>query len=84
MKRIMHIEALSPPRESCRGGTEVSVKITCDVEENRSFEKALMRPLWKVDLKREQLEEEKGGEWRRMEERSHHNLITSARRTHYG
>ena len=27
--------------ENCRGGTEVSVKVTCDVEEERLFEKAL-------------------------------------------
>ena len=49
--------------ENCGGGVEVSVKITCDAEENRSF---LKRRLCghdgkKIDLKRrEQVELEKG------------------------
>ena len=30
--------------ENCRGGTEVSVKITCDVEEKHTFGEALMWP----------------------------------------
>ena len=36
---MIQIEALS--KENCRGDTEVSVKITCDVEEKRLFEKGL-------------------------------------------
>ena len=32
-----------------RGGTEVSVKITYDIEENIVFGKALMWPCWKQD-----------------------------------
>ena len=32
---------LCPHEENCRGDTEVSVKITCDVEEKRLFEKGL-------------------------------------------
>ena len=36
---MIQIEASS--KENCRGDTEVSVKITCDVEEKRLFEKGL-------------------------------------------
>ena len=39
----MRIEALSLVSKSCRGGTEVSAKITCDGEENRN-------KVWKVGL----------------------------------
>ena len=59
--------------ENFKGGTEVSVKITCHIEKKRS---CLKRRLCghdgkKIDLKRrEQVETEKGkGEWRRIAER---------------
>ena len=57
--------------ENCRGGTEVSVRITCDVEYKRMFGKALMWPLWtrrliskeknKRDSEKEENKREKGG-----------------------
>ena len=72
--------------ENCRGGTEVSVRITCDVEYKRMFGKALMWPLWKKRLilkeenKREK--EKTGGEERRGEEWSfRQDAHTTERRT---
>ena len=55
--------------DNCRGGNEVSVKITCDVEENVMFGKAFMWPCWKEDstqkkrtkAKRKEKDESGGG-----------------------
>ena len=46
-KGMIRVEALY--EDNCRGGTEVSVKISCDGEENIMFGKALMWPCWKED-----------------------------------
>ena len=64
------ISSLCLHEENCRGGTEVFLKITCDVEEKRLFEKALMWPLWKevwYQNKRNKWEKEKE-EWRRCDQ----------------
>ena len=53
--------------ENCRGGTEVSVKITCDLEEKIMFGKALRSPCWKYDCtqNKKTKRRENEGEWRR-------------------
>ena len=79
--------------ENCRGGTEVSVKITCDEQEKRLLGKALMWPLWKekIGFKRKKTSEKRRkkkeeGEGRKESNQGgrDHDLTISVRRTHHG
>ena len=91
LKRMMHIEACL--WRNHRAGTEVSVKITCDVKQKRLFEKAFMYK--KMEQQRKREERERGGERSdhvgvtmtsssREDAHTTDSLIISGRRAHYG
>lgn len=62
--------------ENCKDGNEVSVKLTCDVDEKRLFEEALLWPMWKDDWSGGGEEERSGGH--------DHYFTIWRRRAHYG
>ena len=69
-------------KENCRGGTEVSVKITCGAEEKKTGQKRRLCGHCGNKIGAEE-------EWRKRMERSGHGgrdhvLTISGRRTHYG